>query len=86
MKLSELEPRWISDGVGRFGLGLAFDCPCCRARRLAAWFAQPLDGGPAYEGVSRTERDGSSFDEITLVADVGADGHWHGDVVQGEVR
>jgi hypothetical protein len=88
VKLLDLDPRWISDGADGFGLGVAFDCPCCRAERVAILFEKPIDGGPAYAWPSceLVERDGSSFDDLTFTVAEWARGHWHGDVVQGEVR
>ena len=45
MRLVDLNPRWFSE-EGRHGQGVTFDCPhCAGAIRLAAAFANPLDGG-----------------------------------------
>ena len=48
MRLTELNPRWLSfpDGAGR--QGVSFDCPCCRGVRLGVFFVNPLDG-PAVD-------------------------------------
>lgn len=58
-KLTDLNPAWIDHG-DRKGLGLAFDCmvgahfgrPCTVRNWIL--FANPLDGGPAWPGHSRT--------------------------------
>lgn len=48
MKLTDLNPRWFAED-GRQGQGVTFDCPggCCAGKgtRLAATFANPVDGG-----------------------------------------
>jgi hypothetical protein len=63
MKLTTLNPSWIDHG-DRKGIGIAFDCmvgshqfqgksvPCT----IRNWilFANPLDGGPAWPGDSRS--------------------------------
>ncbi len=49
MRLAELEPRWLLDGVRR--VGIAFLCPCAKCKgagvTIAVRFANPIGGGPA---------------------------------------
>lgn len=101
MKLTELSPRWIGvgDALPRRRIGVTFDCPHCRETRLGVFFANPVDGGPAYvdllpaPGVPpivrhHWQRTGETFDALTLTpsVDASASGHWHGFITQGEVR
>ena len=63
VRLVDLKPAWIDHGDRR-GLGVAFDCMVGHHRFQGAevpctirnWilFANPLDGGPAWPGNSRT--------------------------------
>jgi hypothetical protein len=99
MRLTEFNPRWVIDGdivVGgqnvhnlqRQGMGLSFDCPCCRETRLAVYLQNPIDGGlPSDDGQLWT-RVGETFDTLTLSPSVDASkhGHWHGVIVNGEVK
>lgn len=92
MKLSDLEPRWISGG-GRTGLGVMFNCPgpCCTGpgavQRLPVWFANPLDGGPtAAPDKKGWQRTGDNWETLTLTPSIDASptGHWHGFLAAGE--
>lgn len=50
IRLLDLHPAWVDHGDRR-GLGVEFDCMVCHCRgRLMILFANPLDGGPAWEG------------------------------------
>lgn len=104
MKLTDLDPRWAADGdivIGgisqhfesRHGMAVSFQCPCCagteRATRLAVWFANPVDGLPPTDDASHLwQRQGESFDNLTLSPSVDASqyGHWHGFISAGEIR
>lgn len=101
MRLADLDPRWAVDkaivigGVARVypdrdGMAISFDCPCCRKERLAVWFANPIDGLPPTDdaGGRLWERHGDSFENLTLAPsiDASAFGHWHGFIVNGEVK
>lgn len=67
MRLVDLKPRWIN-GAGRNGLGVSFLCPRCRNIRAQAFFANPIDGGPATE-LSRStwQRTGGDFTDLSLL-------------------
>lgn len=50
-RLTEFDPKWIDSDEGRRGLGFTMTCAnrhC--AGRMIVFFANPLDGGPAFEG------------------------------------
>jgi hypothetical protein len=72
VRLVDLEPRWVTAVEGRDGMGISFECPCCRgtarATRLAVYFANPIDGGPpaddAIDG-AWNDRDGHLHHEHT---------------------
>lgn len=87
MRLSELEPRWWSDGESRHGMGISFLCPHCRTEMLSVAFANPIDGGAPYElpTAKLWQRTGDTFDTLTLSPSVDAShyGHWHGHVTNG---
>lgn len=94
MKLTELNPRWLSFDTGRRGQGIAFDCPCekCQRtkfrRRVTVPFANPLDGKARAAGrEDYWTRDGDEFETLTLSPSIDESecGHWHGTVRQGEV-
>jgi hypothetical protein len=66
--LTQLTPQWI--GVHRtpdHGEGVAFECPKCGPKHLiAAYFTNPLDGGPAVPESSKWSRSGSTFEDLTI--------------------
>lgn len=79
MKLTELNPRWVSyGGEGHFdrdrnpipfrdGVGVSFDCPCGCPQRCYVDFANPLDGGPPIgDAQSAWQNTGGSFETLTL--------------------
>lgn len=47
MKLTELDPRWITfhgwASDSPFCIGLTFQCPHCRSQRLGVLFDHPID-------------------------------------------
>lgn len=97
MKLSELEPRWISET--RF----AFKCPHCKLIFLTCQ-TEPTDmskqcaeneaalGEDAVYApcnpASKWTVDGRDFDSIHVrpSIDASAAGHWHGFISNGEIR
>jgi hypothetical protein len=97
MKLTELEPRWIGlnnwDGP-EFHIGVTFLCPHCLKQRLAVLFNPPIDPenctakiGLVFADKIKWERLGGTFETLTLSPSVDASesGHWHGNIVKGEV-
>ena len=92
MKLIDLDPNWFTTTDGRHGMGLTFDCPHCKVQSLGVWFSNPVDGGPAagpeYSPAPRWHREGDTFDNMTLSPsiDVSASGHWHGFIINGDVK
>lgn len=103
MKLTELNPHWTCDTLGRHGQGISFECPIHRTHRLAVAFANPVDGGEkmtgnGYGGDPKHwwQRDGSTFDDLTLGPSIDASGNkagedniqtpcWHGFIKNGEI-
>lgn len=103
MRLTDLNPSWVVDAVlvlggtartyeGRHGMVVSFECPCClgthRATRLAVWFANPIDGEPATDDATTLwQREGESFETLTLSPSVDASehGHWHGFIREGAI-
>jgi hypothetical protein len=93
-------PDRARPAVVRHGMGISFLCPHCEDQRLVVMFSNPLDGGPAEALEPDPERPGSlrptrlwqrngrTFQSLTLSPsiDVSASGHWHGVIVDGEVR
>lgn len=57
MKLTELDPHWITFGshpqpedvAKRFYVGIRFDCPHCRTQRLAVMFTPIIDDNVAWK-------------------------------------
>lgn len=101
MKLTELEPRWFTDG-------LSFLCPHCRVVRLAVrashssphLISNASDLAKMHllkpEYVWKISGDKPTFDglnhggfeNVTLIPSVDASkfGHWHGFITNGEIR
>ena len=98
MKLLELEPRWFSFEKGGPRVGLTFLCLHCRVERLGVVFHHR--GHEAIDDVyirahARGRKDfvwmicsAESFGVLTLMPSIDASrrGHWHGFIVQGEIR
>lgn len=89
MKLSELNPRWVVIEQTQHGMGLSFRCPHCDIR-IAVWFKNPIDGSPPADitkvpNPCRWERQGDTFDTLTLTPSVDVSGHWHGHIRNGEI-
>ena len=69
MKLTELDPRWITNGDTRHGMGMGFDCPKHRRSEhgdFAVWFDNPINGLPPIDGYQPWHREGNSFENITI--------------------
>lgn len=93
-KLSELNPRMLvsrslpngswSEAAKR-NVGMTFDCPCCRTRRLLVHFRNPVGGTAPEPGVRLWDRVGETFDTMTLAPSIDASsfGHAHFSVVGG---
>lgn len=99
MKLADLNPRGVLDAdiviggrsvhdADRHGMGISFDCPCCRNTRLAVFFANPTDGKPPSDDHLLWNRTGDNYETMTLSPsiDASASGHWHGFISNGEIR
>jgi len=97
MRLTELDPHWTCDTLGRHGQGISFECPIHREHRLAVPFANPVDGGEKMSSKNGFwwVRAGETFDTMTLHPSVDASGAiyppmiqtpcWHGNITAGEV-
>lgn len=74
----------------REGVGVCFDCPCGnvdQGHQCFVPFANPLDGGPPIDPPRGWQREGDTFDTLTLspsILRVGGCG-WHGFIRNGEV-
>ena len=86
MRLTELDPRWIGRDDRR-GLGIHFECPCCRNIRIGVYFRNPLDGGEPENKKQLWLRAGEDFANLSLSPsiDVTEKEHWHGFITNGEV-
>ena len=100
MKLSELEPQWLSENM------FAFLCPHCSGiwltcknavmehkvqRDLAA--AAGLEAGPPYMIVLSAKNTTWTWNtlnfeimSVTPSIDASASGHWHGFITQGKIK
>jgi hypothetical protein len=75
----------------RYGIGVAFDCPCGCGMPSMIEFANPLDGKPPYRtDVALWQRTGETFETLTITPSIlrkrerGGCG-WHGFITNGEV-
>lgn len=84
MKLTELEPRWAGE-EGHPRQAVSFRCPHCE-ERIVVPFANPIGGVPRMRG-ERTywQREGETFEALTLTPSVHYGSHWHGWIKNGEV-
>jgi len=76
------------EGHKRYGVGILFDCPLHRrSHRLTVFFANPLDGLPPPPGVALWQREGETFESLTLAPPSGSDVSicWIGFINNGEV-
>lgn len=97
MRLTDFAPEWIMQKKARV-VGVRFSCPHCRETQLSVLFLNPPDGGPSqpedaeFPGNNwghRWARSGLTFDDLTLHPSIdasGSGGHWHGHVIDGELR
>lgn len=87
VRLVSLDPRWISVGLGRYGQGLSFLCPCCHVLRVRVYFENPLDDGPAMRAQRTWLRLGTTFEDVTLEPDIDmlGSGHWLGRIRRGDL-
>src|ERR1043166_1798615 len=96
MRLSELEPRWqvpIRVSV-MLPTGVSFLCPCWRGRRLSVPFTNPIDPGgllsnTGWQPTGRSwQRTGDTFDTLSVYpsVDYSGSGHWHGNIIAGEIQ
>lgn len=92
MRLTDLEPSWLIATEGRVGQGITFKCPHCLTQRVGIFFANPIDGlepaGPEYHPSPRWHRTGTMFEDISISpsVDVSSSGHWHGFIINGEIK
>jgi len=110
VKLTDLNPRWIGAGGSgvtqngqpvprREGVGVMFNCPCGKHgddNPVYVPFANPLDGGPAYDPKPGRgwQRTGDTFETLTLTPSIlrvpSGDGPWdcawHGFITNGEIQ
>lgn len=99
MKLTDLNPEWVShggDGVFssatgepiplRERVGVGFDCPKCGPiHRAFIPFANPFDGGPPTHPMA-WQRTGEDFDTLSLHPSIlRRDCGWHGFITNGEI-
>src|SRR6266568_831383 len=88
MRLTELNPEWFTNDQSQ-RVGVTFDCPHCtgdKKERLFVPFKNPLDGASAMEKVTTWQREGESFDTLTLNPSINYVGHWHGFIRNGEIQ
>lgn len=98
MKLTELNPRWYALQEGGPRVGLTFDCPHCRSRRLGVGFhhaasdliadAEPETHGPGESRwVISGDQHTTSFESVSLTPSIDASkfGCWHGFITNGEI-
>lgn len=93
MRLTELEPRWVSTRHSPDLVGVTFRCPHCREQRIGVLFVEEIDRDGLPNAVhwadqqKKWHREGDTFETLTLSPsiDCSASGHWHGFVRVGEV-
>lgn len=52
MRLSTLQPEWLSKGEGRSAMGVRFHCSEHQNCHVDVWFDAPIDEGPAVTGTA----------------------------------
>lgn len=104
MKLTDLDPAFLGAGgegvydkdgnpaPRREGVGILLNCPCGNNdenHKLYVPFANPLDGGPSLYGERGWQREGDTFEKLTLSPSIlrrDPDGcGWHGFIRNGEI-
>jgi hypothetical protein len=79
VRLGDLDPKfWATPG--RRGQGIVFLCPHCRRAYLCVAFANPLDGGPAWDIGTHERRPISQLWDVLYGPRV--DGRYVGAVLQ----
>jgi hypothetical protein len=90
MRLSELNPRWVSANECR--VGVRFNCPHCpkpTATDLVPGiliyipFSNPFDGGKPQD--RSWARDGEDFETLSCSPSINVTNHWHGFLINGEM-
>lgn len=89
-RLVDANPRWVpvwGDPAKR-GVLVEFDCPIHEECQLHVPLANPLGGGPPFRGEPLWQREGETFETLTLspsVRMVGREGEcrWHGFIRNG---
>ena len=90
--------RWVTpDGaqhscgrgnsMGRFGMGVTFDCPLHKTHRITVFFANPVDGLPPEDGAALWQRSGERFESLTAspAFDSSQSECWRGFITKGEI-
>lgn len=99
MKLTELNPQWIGTGgegvtdkngnpvPHRKSVGIEFNCPCGCDLPCFVPFKNPIDGGPGVCADHGWEREGDTFETLTLKPSIlrKSGCGWHGFITNGEV-
>lgn len=98
MKLINLNPKWYSVFSGDSRHGFTFDCPCCNGNRRLA-IAVHVDGtnfdpepdNPQCFAAGETVwsiTNGNDFSDISISPSIDASKykHWHGFIINGEIR
>jgi hypothetical protein len=72
------------------------DCPACgtkRGRRIAFSFWPPIDPDgweskitPIPHNGFHNRVSGDTFETLTIGPSIGIEGHWHGSIINGELR
>jgi hypothetical protein len=70
-------------------MGLSFLSPLGTGLRINIWFANPLDGGLPINDPDKTrtlwQREGDTFDTLTLAPSIDASPDWHGHINGGKM-
>jgi Family of unknown function (DUF6527) len=95
MRLLELTPKWYTLAGDGPRVGISFECPHCRATRLAIVFhhkgKEAIEDAVIHAESPSTDHiwtiEGNDFDDITFSPsiDASASGHWHGFIRNGVV-
>lgn len=97
MRLTELEPRWLTPNL------FAFRCPCCRTMWLTCKDVAPMGWTAQFEAFEAAGLTGDfvssrkeyawqfstrDFDTLTVTPSIDASNakHWHGFITNGEIR
>jgi hypothetical protein len=99
VKLTELEPRYFVRHEGGQPVGITFDCLCkpnCPSRLAIALHMDGTNFDPDPSNPQQFEAgdtiwtitSGDSFENLSLSPSIDASkaGHWHGFIMNGEIR